>query len=399
VERLSEREKEEIARLLAMGLPSRLIGAQIGRHHRTVWGYLARLRRPAVPEPRRSRLRLSLSEREEISRGLAGGESLRAIAWRLGRASSTISREVDANGGRTRYRACIADKAAVRRTRRPKRSKLASCPRLRAVVEAKLELRSPQQISGWLVAEFPDDPEMRVSHETIYVSLFVQSRGALRKELTRSLRSRHTTRRPRGHSVMNGQGQLRATLNIRERPADANDRAVPGHWEGDLLFGKRMRAMATLVERTTRFVMLIALPNGHAADVVADALAAKIIELPDQLRRSLTWDQGKEMADHARFTITTGVQVYFCDPRSPGNAAAMRTPTACSANTSPSVPRSRTTPKPTSTPSQQNSTAGLDKHSDGDHHHKHSTKRCDDPLNPQQIWIEASALSLGSSLT
>jgi IS30 family transposase len=186
------------------------------------------------------------------------------------------------------------------------------------VVEAKLELRwSPQQISGWLVAEFPDDPEMRVSHETIYVSLFVQSRGALRKELTRSLRSRHTTRRPRGHSVMNGQGQLRATLNIRERPADANDRAVPGHWEGDLLFGKRMRAMATLVERTTRFVMLIALPNGHAADVVADALAAKIIELPDQLRRSLTWDQGKEMADHARFTITTGVQVYFCDPRSP----------------------------------------------------------------------------------
>jgi IS30 family transposase len=318
VERLSEREKEEIARLSAMGLPSRLIGAQIGRHHRTVWGYLARLRRPAVPEPRRSRLRLSLSEREEISRGLAGGESLRAIAWRLGRASSTISREVDANGGRTRYRACIADKAAVRRTRRPKRSKLASCPRLRAVVEAKLELRwSPQQISGWLVAEFPDDPEMRVSHETIYVSLFVQSRGALRKELTRSLRSRHTTRRPRGHSVMNGQGQLRATLNIRERPADANDRAVPGHWEGDLLFGKRMRAMATLVERTTRFVMLIALPNGHAADVVADALAAKIIELPDQLRRSLTWDQGKEMADHARFTITTGVQVYFCDPRSP----------------------------------------------------------------------------------
>src|SRR5436190_16382565 len=180
------------------------------------------------------------------------------------------------------------------------------------------ELRwSPAQISGWLVDEFADDPEMRVSHETIYMSLFVQSRGALRRELTRYLRSGHTTRRPRGHTVMNGQGQLRGTLNIRERPAEANDRAVPGHWEGDLLMGKRMHAMATLVERKTRFVMLIALPNGHAADVVADALAAKITELPEQLRRSLTWDQGKEMADHARFTITTGVPVYFCDPRSP----------------------------------------------------------------------------------
>ena len=318
MERLSEREKEEIARLSALGLPSRLIGAQIGRHHRTVWGFISRSRRPAMPERTRSPLRLSLHEREEISRGLAGGESLRAVARRLGRAPSTISREVAANGGRRRYRACTADKAAVRRACRPKPSKLAACARLRAVVEAKLELRwSPQQISGWLVEEFPDEPEMRVSHETIYLSLFVQSRGALRKELTGYLRSRHTTRRPRGHSVMNGQGQLRGTLNIRERPAEANDRAVPGHWEGDLLFGKRMRAMATLVERRTRFVMLIALPDGHAADVVADALAAKITELPEQLRRSLTWDQGKEMADHARFTVTTGVQVYFCDPRSP----------------------------------------------------------------------------------
>jgi IS30 family transposase len=180
------------------------------------------------------------------------------------------------------------------------------CSRLRAVVEAKLEVRwSPTQISGWLVEEFPDDPEMRVSHETIYVSLFVQSRGALRKELTRYLRSGHTTR------------QLRGTLNIRERPAEADDRAVPGHWEGDLLMGKRMHAMATLVERKTRFVMLIALPNGHSADVVADALAAKIVELPTQLRRSLTWDQGKEMAAHAQFSVQTGVPVYFCDPRSP----------------------------------------------------------------------------------
>jgi len=318
VERLSEREKEEIVRLSAMGLPSRLIGQQIGRHHRTVWGHLQRLRRPTPAEQIRSRLRLSLREREEISRGLAAGESRGSIARRLGRSPSTIAREVTRNGEARRYRACTADRAAFARARRPKVAKLAACPRLRAVVESKLEVRwSPQQISGWLVGEFPDDPEMRVSHETIYLSLFVQARGALRKELTRFLRSRHTTRRPRGHSVMNGQGQLRATLNIRERPAEANDRAVPGHWEGDLLMGKRMHAMATLVERKSRFVMLVALPDGHSADVVADALASKITELPEQLRRSLTWDQGKEMAAHARFTIDTDVPVYFCDPRSP----------------------------------------------------------------------------------
>jgi IS30 family transposase len=317
-ERLSELERWRIAELSAQGLTTRLIATEIGRGRYAVAKHLRLMRRPPASEPVRSPLRLSLSEREEISRGLAGGESLRSIARRLARSPSTISREVAANGGRRRYRACRADRAAVRRIRRPKPSKLAVCPRLRAAVEAKLELRwSPTQISGWLVAEFPDDAEMRVSHETIYLSLFVQSRGALRKELTRYLRSGHATRRPKGHAVMNGQGQLRGTLNIRERPAEAEDRAVPGHWEGDLLFGKRMKAIATLVERKTRFVMLIALPNGHAADVVADALAKKIVELPKQLRRSLTWDQGKEMASHARFTNETGVPVYFCDPRSP----------------------------------------------------------------------------------
>jgi IS30 family transposase len=202
--------------------------------------------------------------------------------------------------------------------RRPKAAKLAQCRRLRTVVESKLELRwSPEQISGWLELAYPHDPEMRVSHETIYLSLYVQSRGALRKELAHSLRRGHTSRRPRGHSVMNGQGQLGGTINIRERPAEANDRAIPGHWEGDLLMGKRMHAMATLVERNTRYLMLIALPDGHRADQVADALATQILTLPRQLRRSLTWDQGKEMADHARFTIDTGVQIYFCDPRSP----------------------------------------------------------------------------------
>jgi IS30 family transposase len=317
-ERLSELERWRIAELASQGSTTRLIAKEIGRGRYAVAKHLRLMRRSPVRESVRSPLRLSVVERVEISRGLVGGESLRAIARRLGRAPSTISREVAANGGRRRYRACRADKAAVRRLCRPKASKLAACPRLRAIVEDKLELRwSPTQISGWLVDTFPDDPEMRVSHETIYLSLFVQSRGALRKELTRFLRSGHSTRRPKGHTVMNGQGQLRGVLNIRERPAEAEDRAVPGHWEGDLLFGKRMKAIATLVERKTRFVMLIALPNGHAADVVADALAAKIVELPEQLRRSLTWDQGKEMAAHARFTVKTGVPVYFCDPRSP----------------------------------------------------------------------------------
>jgi len=304
--------------LVEEGAPPWLMHRSVNQSRHAVRRYVLRLKRAPKPEPVRSPLRLSLAEREEISRGLAGGESLRAIAVRLGRAPSTISREVTANGGRRRYRACPADRAALRRLRRPKPARLATCARLRHVVESKLELRwSPRQISGWLELEYPSDSEMRVSHETIYVSLYVQSRGALRKELTRYLRSGHGTRRRRGHSVMNGQGQLGGTVNIRERPAEANDRAVPGHWEGDLLMGKRMHAMATLVERKTRFVMLVSLPDGHRADQVADALAAKITELPEQLRRSLTWDQGKEMADHARFTIDTGVQVYFCDPRSP----------------------------------------------------------------------------------
>ena len=208
--------------------------------------------------------------------------------------------------------------AALRRARRPKSCKLAQCERLRVAVEAKLELCwSPQQISGWLVRAFPDDPEMRVSHETIYLSLFVQARGALRKELTRSLRTGRVRRRPLGQPARNGGGQIRALVHISERPAEADDRAVPGHWEGDLIFGQGPSAVATLVERHSRFVMLVGLPNSHTADVVADALAAKITELPEQLRRSLTWDQGKEMAHHARFTIASGVPVYFCDPRSP----------------------------------------------------------------------------------
>lgn len=229
-----------------------------------------------------------------------------------------MAREVTGNGGRDGYRAVTADESAWRRAKRPKEQKLARSELLRWLVEAALERRwSPQQVAGWLRRSFPDRPELWVSHETIYQSLYVQARGALRKELTAQLRRRHVTRKPRGHSTYNGQGQLRGTLNISERPPEAEDRAVPGHWDGDLLFGKGMTAVATLVERQSRYLMLIALPEGHRAELVADALAAHITRLPELLRKSLTWDQGKEMAAHARFSVETGLPVYFCDPRSP----------------------------------------------------------------------------------
>jgi len=315
---VSIEEKARIAELFAVGVPSWKIREELGLSRHAVLRQVRRLRTPSKPPRERSALRLSLAEREEISRGLAAGDSVRSIAARLDRSPSTISREVSINGGRRRYRACGADKAFVRRAKRPKPAKLARCERLRDVVEGKLEQRwSPQQIAGWLRVTFPDDPEMRVSHETIYLSLFVQSRGALRRELTSYLRTKRTSRRPAGFTTVYGQGQIRGAVHISERPAEADDRAVPGHWEGDLLVGKGGTAMATLVERTSRFVMLVALPSGHSADVVADALAKHITTLPGQLRRSLTWDQGREMAQHAKFTIHTGVPVFFCDPHSP----------------------------------------------------------------------------------
>jgi IS30 family transposase len=260
-----------------------------------------------------------LAEREEISRGLAAGLSLRSIAEGLGRAPSTVSREVAAQGGRRAYRAAPADQMAWSRARRPQPCKLATRPTLRAIVGEKLKQQqwSPEQIAGWLKTAYPDDPEMQVSHETIYRTLFIQSRGALRRELTAHLRTGRVIRRPQGTRLPDGRGGRPGILNISQRPAEANDRAVPGHWEGDLVFGKRMSPVATLVERSTRFVMLVALPNGHKAALVADALAAKITTLPAALTRSLTWDQGHEMAQHVRFTEETGIKVYFCDPKSP----------------------------------------------------------------------------------
>jgi IS30 family transposase len=261
---------------------------------------------------------LSLVEREEISRGVAAGESLRVLARRLGRAPSTLSRELNRNGGPSGYRAHRADRAAWQRARRAKVCKLASNHALRAIVEELLADRwSPQQIAGRLRRTYPDDEEMQVSHETIYLTLFIQARGGLKRELTQHLRTRRANRRPAVKRAPSGKGRIVDPVMISERPGEVEDRAVPGHWEGDLIMGKRQTAIGTLVERWSRYVMLFPLPDGHKAEAVRDALTETVQQLPEHLWKSLTWDQGKEMAQHAQFTIDTGVQVYFCDPKSP----------------------------------------------------------------------------------
>ena len=272
-----------------------------------------------VPAPRRRSPRvLSSAEREEISRGLAEGLSLRTIAARSGRAASTISREIARHGGRHRYRAIQADERAWQRAHRPKPCKLATSPELRELVAAKLALDwSPQQISGWLARTYPAEQALQVSTETIYKSLFVQARGVLRKELMAHLRTRRSVRRSRLASTKGqGRGGIVDAVSIRERPAEAEDRAVPGHWEGDLLAGSANSHIATLVERQTRYLLLVKVPGKGSASVV-DALAAQIRRLPRQLWASLTWDRGVELADHRRFSVATDVAVYFCDPRSP----------------------------------------------------------------------------------
>ena len=267
---------------------------------------------------RRCPVALVLDEREEISRGIAAGRSIRRIAASLGRSPSTISREVARHGGRSLYRATEADARAWERALRPKPCRLASRPELRWRVAEKLALDwSPEQICGWLKRAFPGDEGLRVSHETIYRSLFVQARGVLKKELIGHLRAGRHMRHPKaGTTPSRLAGQIIDAISIRERPAEIEDRAVPGHWEGDLLSGANNSHMATLVERHSRFAMLIKLRGKDTASVVS-ALSKQVRQLPVQLRRSLTWDRGKEMADHKNFTIATDVQVYFCDPRSP----------------------------------------------------------------------------------
>ena len=271
------------------------------------------------PTPRRrSRRVLSLDDREEISRGVAAGVSLRSIAARLCRAPSTVSRELRRNGGLRRYRAAAADSQAWDRALRPKACKLAMHDELRQLVAAKLEDNwSPEQIAGWLRHTYPDDEAHQVSHETIYRSLFVQARGVLKKDLQAHLRSSRAIRRSRHASSKGDQrGSLTDMISIRERPASVEDRAVPGHWEGDLLCGSANSYIVTLVERHTRYVLLAKVPNRDSASVIT-ALIEQAKHLPEELRRSLTWDRGKEMAQHKRFTLATDVQVYFCDPQSP----------------------------------------------------------------------------------
>ena len=262
---------------------------------------------------------LSLAEREEISRGLATGRNQRQIADVLGRHKSTISREIDRNGGERAYRAVRAERAARDRAGRPKTAKLVAVPALREWVQDRLTQRwSPRQIAATLQDSFPDQPEMRVSHETIYQSIYVQGRGALRRELAACLRSGRALRKPRRQVQEAGHSRIPDVVEISDRPGEADDRKVPGHWEGDLILGRdNASAIGTLVERTTRFVMLLHLPDGHDAAQVRDRMIEAIGSMPDQLTRSLTWDRGTEMAQHTQITLATDMAIYFCDPHSP----------------------------------------------------------------------------------
>jgi IS30 family transposase len=271
------------------------------------------------PIPRRRRVgHLSLDEREEISRGIAAGLSARAIAGRINRPSSTVSREIARNGGRDGYRALVADAAAFERARRPKSSKLAANPELRGVVADKLDDDwSPQQIAQWLRREFRGDATMRISHESIYRDLYMPSRKVFDASMFHCLRSERPIRRPRGKKRSHGRGQIRNMVSIRERPTEADARQVAGHWEGDLVFGVRPSAVATLVDRATRYAMVVALPDGNKADAVARALIDHMGRLPTHLRRSLTWDRGSEMAQHWAITAALELPVFFCDPHHP----------------------------------------------------------------------------------
>ena len=288
------------------------------RNHSSVQRILAESGGIRPAERQRSRLALTLAEREEISRSLATGQSIRRIAEALGRAPSTISREISRNGGQTSYRASCADAAAWKRAHRPKCCKLVNNPELACIVASKLQSQwSPEQIAGWLKHTFPGSEDYQVSHETIYRSLFIQARGALKKELLEHLRRTRAMRRSRHHTQKKeNHGRIKDTVSISERPAIVEDRAVPGHWEGDLVFGDRNSQIATLVERHTRYVMLVKVASKDTEKVIS-ALIDNARQLPRELYQSLTWDRGKEMADHKRFTMATDIDVYFCDPHSP----------------------------------------------------------------------------------
>jgi IS30 family transposase len=316
-QRLSDEVRRKVIRLSAQGRTYREIideaGVSMGMVTK-ITKPLGGVIRPELWSP--SAARLSLDDRVNIKLWLEAGESFAQIGRRLGRATSTISREVGGRSGRDQYAPVAAHRLAGQRARRPKVTKLARCPQLCERVIADLErLWSPKQIACKLRVEFPNRPELWVSHETIYKSIYIQGRGELRRELARCLRTGRAQRRPQGR--VERQGRISSMVMISERPAEAEDRAVPGHWEGDLIIGKDGKsAIATLVERSTRYVLLAKIAN-KKAETVRDALTERVSTLPEHLWRSLTWDQGREMADHQGFTIETGIAVYFCDPHSP----------------------------------------------------------------------------------
>ena len=316
--KLSEQQRNDMWRRWKAGQSLHEIGRAFSKDHVSIQFMLAQHGGIAPTARQRSALTLTLAERENISRGIACGSSIREIARGLQRAVSTVSREVARHGGRPLYRATDADQQAWDSALRPKRCLLALHVKLQEIVAGKLMLDwSPEQVCGWLKSEYPEDESMRVSHETIYRSLFIQARGVLKKELIQHLRFKRRIRRSR-HARDSGhhKGQIVDAISIRERPAEIEDRAIPGHWEGDLIGGTKNSHIATLVERHSRFVMLIKVPSKDTATVVA-ALTQHVGKLPAALRRSLTWDRGLEMAQHKSFTVDTEVKVYFCDPQSP----------------------------------------------------------------------------------
>jgi IS30 family transposase len=315
---LSVVQRADVWRRWKAGDSLHTIGRAVGRPHTSIHCLLARHGGIVPAVRRRSRLVLTAVEREDISRGLASGASLRKIAQLLDRAASTVSREVARHGGRPEYRANEADQRAWDSALRPKQCLLGIREQLREIVASKLLLDwSPEQISGWLTTEYPSDESMRVSHETIYRSLFIQARGVLKKELVAHLRSKRRIRRSQHSRIFkDSRGQIAEAISIRERPAEIEDRAIPGHWEGDLLSGSKNSHIVTLVERHSRFTTLLKVPSKDTAVVVA-ALTRHARKLPAVLRRSLTWDRGLEMAKHKTFTMATEVKVYFCDPQSP----------------------------------------------------------------------------------
>lgn len=320
---LSEQQQDQVWAALRAGESV----CRIARHQRVpqqhVRRYFAQTGGVQPPPVRRSVRALSAPEREEISRGIAAGMTARAIGARLERSHSTVVREIARNGGRNSYRAQTADTAAYARARRPKPCKLTTSPALRAVVEAGLAADwSPQQIAHRLTVDHPDEPALRVSHETIYLSIFQPIRKALRPGLHRHLRSGRTMRLPRIAKQPQGRGRIRNMTSIHDRPGEVKDRRTPGHWEGDLVMGRRPSAVATLVERTSRLVRLVALPDGIKAGPVRTALVTDLLTVEAGMLRTLTWDRGRELADHAGFTDLTGCPVYFCDPKSPWQRGA-----------------------------------------------------------------------------